>query len=183
MLNICLLSGFILLYVIISVPKICHDKRDRFVYLLSILDGLNISAQHYKEDVADEIRKTKSQYDRQAFYNSLPYKEKIRINLNIVKPYLYTKEDLTACLKHYDAMGFNSIKLSEIQHGKDYYVSFEKTFGIKLGCFSASSFLNCSSDFRFLLFIIFKTSMRLNFAQFGQPRPRGTSLASLTSQS
>ena len=30
-------------------------------------------------------------------------------------------------------MGFNSIKLSEIQHGKDYYVSFEKTFGIELG--------------------------------------------------
>jgi organic radical activating enzyme len=121
------------LYVTTSVPKICYDKRDRFIYLLSILDGLNISAQHYKEDVADKIRKTKSQYDRQAFYNSFPYREKIRINLNIVKPYLYTKEDLTACLKHYDSMGFNSIKLSEIQHGKDYYVSFEKTFGIKLG--------------------------------------------------
>jgi hypothetical protein len=30
-------------------------------------------------------------------------------------------------------MGFNSIKLSEIQHGADYFVSFEKTFGIKLG--------------------------------------------------
>ena len=29
-------------------------------------------------------------------------------------------------------MGFNSIKLSEIQHGKKYFVSFEKTFGIKL---------------------------------------------------
>lgn len=121
------------LYVTTSVPKICYDKRDRFEYLISILDGLNISAQHYKEDVADDIRKTKSQYDRQKFYNSLPHKEKIRINLNIVKPYLYTKEDLTECLKHYDRMGFNSIKLSEIQHGKEYFVSFEKTFGIKLG--------------------------------------------------
>ena len=121
------------LYVTTSVPKICYDKRDRFIYLISLLDGLNISAQHYKEDIADEIRKTKSQYDRQSFYQFLPYKEKIRINLNIVKPYLYTKEDLTECLKHYDAMEFNSIKLSEIQHGKEYYVSFEKTFGIKLG--------------------------------------------------
>jgi len=123
---------FLKLYVTTSVPKICFDNRDRFIYLLSLLDGLNISAQHYKEDVADEIRKTKSQYNREVFYNSLPYKEKIRINLNIVKPYLYTKEDITACLKHYDGMGFNSIKLSEIQHGKDYFVSFEKVFGIKL---------------------------------------------------
>ncbi len=120
-------------YVTTSMPKICFDNRDRFVYLLEILDGLNISAQHYKEDIADEIRKTKSQYDRQSFYNGLPYKDKIRINLNIVKPYLYTKEDLSSCLRHYDSMGFNSIKLSEIQHGKEYYVSFEKTFGIKLG--------------------------------------------------
>lgn len=120
------------IYVTTSVPKICYDERERFEYLISILDGLNISAQHYREDIADEIRKTKSQYDRQSFYNSLPHKEKIRINLNIVKPYLYTKEDLTECLKHYDRMRFNSIKLSEIQHGAEYYVSFEKTFGIKL---------------------------------------------------
>lgn len=120
-------------YVTSAVPKTCYDNREMFVKLLDLVDGFNISAQHYKEDIADEIRKTKSQYDRQGFYRSLPRKDKIRINLNIVKPYLYTKEDLSECLRHYDSMGFNSIKLSEIQHGTDYYVSFEKTFGINLG--------------------------------------------------
>lgn len=120
------------LYVTTSVPKVCFDRRDKFEHLLSMLDGLNISAQHHNEAVADMIRRTESKYDRQAFYASLPYKEKIRINLNIVKPFLYTKEDLTACLLHYDKMGFNSIKLSEIQHGKEYFVSFEKQFGIHL---------------------------------------------------
>lgn len=119
-------------YVTTSVPKVCYDNRDRFVYLLALLDGLNISAQHYDEAVADEIRKTKSQYDRQAFYGSLPMKEKIRINLNIVKPYLYTRDELVKCLTHYDKMGFNSIKLSEIQHGAEYFVSFEKLFGLNL---------------------------------------------------
>lgn len=121
------------LYVTTSVPKVCYDNCDKFVRLIEMLDGINLSVQHYKEDVADEIRKTKSKYDRQKFYASLPYKDKIRINLNVVKPYLYTKEDLSECLRHYDQMGFNSIKLSEIQHGKDVFVSFEKTFGIKLG--------------------------------------------------
>lgn len=121
------------IYVTSSVPKICYDKQSSFYYLLDIVDGFNISAQHYKEDIADEIRKTESLYDRQKFYTNLPNKQKIRINLNIVKPYLYTKEDLTICLKHYDSMGFNSIKLSEIQHGAKYFVSFEKTFGINLG--------------------------------------------------
>lgn len=121
------------LYVTTSVPKVCYDKKELFCELINKLDGINLSVQHYKENIADDIRKTKSQYDRQAFYASLPYKEKIRINLNIVKPYLYEKNDIILCLKHYDNLGFNSIKLSEIQHGSDYYVSFEKLFGINLG--------------------------------------------------
>ena len=120
-------------YVTTSVPKTCYDNYDKFLELIDIIDGLNISAQHYNEKIADKIRRTESKFDRQAFYNNLPHKEKIRINLNIVKPFLYTKEDLEECLKHYDSMGFNSIKLSEIQHGSDYYVSFEKVFGINLG--------------------------------------------------
>lgn len=119
-------------YVTTSVPKICHDSPALFDELLELIDGINLSVQHYKEEVADEIRKVKSKYDRQSFYASLPFKEKIRINLNIVNPYLYTKEDITECLLHYDRMGFKEIKISEIQHGKDYFVSFEKTFGIKL---------------------------------------------------
>lgn len=120
-------------FVTTSIPKTCYANLYKFIELLHIIDGINLSVQHHKEEVADEIRKTKSQYNRQEFYNSLPYKEKIRINLNIVKPYLYTKEDITDCLNHYDKMGFNSIKISEIQHGKDYFVSFEDTFNIKLG--------------------------------------------------
>lgn len=120
------------LYVTTSVPKVCYTERNKFEKLLEMLDGINLSVQHYDEDVADQIRRTKSTYDRQFFYNSLPHKEKIRINLNIVKPFLYTKEDVSNCLRHYDAMGFNSIKLSEIQHGKDVFVSFEQIFGIKL---------------------------------------------------
>ena len=120
-------------FVTTSVPKICNDRRDLFVSLLDLVDGMNLSVQHHREKVADEIRKTTSRYDRQSFYAGLPLKEKIRINLNLVKPFLYTKEDITECLKHYDEMGFNEIKFSEIQHGKDYFVSFEEVFGIKLG--------------------------------------------------
>ena len=121
------------IFITTAVPKICKDRFDLFTELLEIIDGINLSVQHYEEEIADEIRKVPAKYDRQAFYTSLPYKEKIRINLNIVKPYLHKKGDIIACLLHYDKMGFESIKLSEIQHGKEYFVSFEKTFEIKLG--------------------------------------------------
>jgi len=121
------------LFVTTAVPKTCYDNYEEFEYLISIIDGINLSVQSHNEKMADNIRCTKSKYDRQKFYSWLPMKEKIRINLNIVKPYLYTKKDITECLLHYDKMGFNSIKLSEIQHGKDYYVSFEKVFGLHYG--------------------------------------------------
>lgn len=120
-------------FVTTSVPKTCFDNKEIFSKLLSIIDGINLSVQHCDEIVADHIRKTTSKYDRQSFYKSLEHKEKIRINLNIVKPFLYTKEDISRVLSHYDSMGFNSIKLSEIQHGKDVYVSFSDVFGLKLG--------------------------------------------------
>lgn len=142
------------LYVTTAVPKICHDERSKFVELINLLDGINLSVQHYDEGIADEIRNTKSRYDRQGFYSSLPCKEKIRINLNVVKPFLYTKQDLINCLSHYDAIGFNSIKLSEIQHGKEVYVSFTDVFELDMpsayseGCQSYLATRNIFQNFR-----------------------------------
>ena len=73
------------LFVTTSIPKICFDKKDVFFELIELLDGINLSVQHHKEDIADLIRRTTSKYDRRSFYNSLPHKEKIRINLNAVR--------------------------------------------------------------------------------------------------
>lgn len=121
------------LYVTTAVPKTCYDNKELFTRIIEDSDGVNLSVQHYNEEIADSIRRTISQYDRQRFYASLPYKEKIRINLNVVKPFLYEKQMLVDCLRHYDLMGFNSIKLSEIQHGKEHFVSVEDIFEMKLG--------------------------------------------------
>lgn len=153
------------LFVTTSVPKICFDKYDLFVELLSLLDGINLSVQSHDEEIADKIRCIKSKYNRQKFYSELPYKEKIRINLNIVKPYLYTKEQITDCLCHYDKMGFNSIKLSEIQHGKEYFVSFEDVFNVKFGS-PFSSGCQKYIDMSKILQIPFKTPVLLKRSCF-----------------
>lgn len=116
-----------------SMPVTCHKNRNLFFELLEMLDGFNLSAQHSDEMKADEIRGCKSSYDRQAFYAALPFKEKIRINLNIVRGSLDTKESIITCLRHYDRMVFNSMKLSEIQHATNSFISFENIFGVKMG--------------------------------------------------
>ena len=58
------------LYVTTSVPKICYDNRTMFFDLIDELDGINISVQHHKEEIEDEIRRTTSKYGRQRFYRS-----------------------------------------------------------------------------------------------------------------
>ena len=119
-------------FVTTAVPRTCFEHAGLFDILLHHLDGINLSVQHHHEPTADLIRRTTSTYDRQAFYASLNYKDKIRINLNLVRPHLSTREEVTACLLHYDAMGFSSIKLSEIQHGPENYVSYAELFGLKM---------------------------------------------------
>lgn len=119
-------------YVTTAVPKVCHDNPELFRELISWCHGINLSVQHYDEAKADAIRATTSKYDRQLFYNSLPQKHKIRININLTKPNLYKKLDIIKCIQHYDTMGFSEIKMSEIQHGVDHYVSFEDIFDLKM---------------------------------------------------
>ena len=122
------------LYVTTSMPKVCYDNKEKLYSLIEMLDGFNISVQHFDEDLADKIRATKSFYPRQDFYKEViaKYPDKVRICMNIVKGALDTKELVEKALFHYESMGAKSIKLSEIQNYTEYWVSFEKLFGIKL---------------------------------------------------
>lgn len=117
-------------YVTSSMPHMCYAYRGTFAHILEMVDGFNISAQHHDERIADQIRGTTSTYDRQAFYASLPYKNKIRINLNVVRGLLDTPSVIKACIQHYAGLGVSSIKLSEIQHSTNDFISFEKIFDV-----------------------------------------------------
>lgn len=120
-------------YITTSVPKICLDEKELFINLIKNVDGINLSVQHYIEEISDKIRNTKSKYNRQEFYKSLPYKNKIRININLSKPYLHNKNDILNCINYYDKLNFNSIKISEILNSENNFVSFQDIFDIRLG--------------------------------------------------
>jgi pyruvate-formate lyase-activating enzyme len=119
-------------YIITSIPENCYKYKDLFHKILELCDGMAISPQHYDEDIADKMRGHKSNFDRQVFYAELPHKEKITMNINMVKPYLYTKDEIIACIKHYNDLGFKDIKLVELFNMEKMYVNFEEVFGVKL---------------------------------------------------
>lgn len=119
-------------YVITAVPENCYKYKNLFKLILERCDGMAISPQHYNEEIADQMRGHKSAFDRQAFYAEMPYKEKVTMNINMVKPYLCEKDEILKCIEHYNKMGFKDIKLVELFNMEKMYVSFEETFGVKL---------------------------------------------------
>ena len=119
-------------YVITSVPDICYKYKNLFKLILERCDGMAISPQHYNEEIADQMRGHKSTFDRQTFYAEMPYKEKVTININMVKPYLCEKDDILKCIEHYNKLGFKDIKLVELFNMEKMYVNFEKVFDVKL---------------------------------------------------
>ena len=119
-------------YVITAVPENCYKYKNLFKLILERCDGMAISPQHYNEEIADQMRGHKSTFDRQAFYAEMPYKEKVAMNINMVKPYLCEKDEILKCIEHYNKMGFKDIKLVELFNMEKMYVSFEETFDVKL---------------------------------------------------
>lgn len=118
--------------IISSMPTECWVKKDILFELIELIDNFAFSPQHYDEDIADKIRGVKSKYNHQKLYEMLPHKEKICVNINLIKGILDKKEDVCKCIEHYNKMGFNMIKVAELFNNPDLYVSFEKIFDVKL---------------------------------------------------
>lgn len=117
---------------ITSMPTTCWTKKELFFQILSMVDYYAISPQHYDESIADIIRGSKSKYNHQELYKILPYKEKCCVNINLIKHYLDDIETICSCVKHYNDLGFETIKVAEIFEKPHLYVSFEDIFKIKL---------------------------------------------------
>ena len=117
---------------ITSFPSVCWREQKKLFKIIDLLDNLAFSPQHYNEEIADKIRGVKSKYNHQDLYKILPHKEKMCVNINLNKPYLYLKDDVCNCIKHYNDLGFTTIRVAELFDTEEHYVSFEEIFGVKM---------------------------------------------------
>lgn len=117
---------------ITSFPSVCWREQKKLFKIIDLLDNLAFSPQHYNEEIADKIRGVKSKYNHQDLYKILPHKEKMCVNINLNKPYLYLKEHVCNCIKHYNDLGFTTIRVAELFDTEEHYVSFEEVFGVKM---------------------------------------------------
>jgi molybdenum cofactor biosynthesis enzyme MoaA len=101
--------------------------------ILELIDGLNVSIQSLSWEENNKILKASVGYDRINVMHGLilAYPKKIRINLNLVKGGIDTKEKLNEALNKLDKIGCQKVKINELQHTHKNYISYEKIMNYK----------------------------------------------------
>lgn len=120
--------------IVTALPKICWDRKDMFYKICDMLDNIQISAQHHKEDIVSTIIQSKqnTQFPRQELFKEFPYKDKTTISVNVFKGCLDTKDELVECIMHYNKYGYKDIKICEMFDADNFYVDIPSVLGIKM---------------------------------------------------
>jgi len=98
------------------------------------IDGLNVSIQDTHSEKNNKIMNASSNHNRLDILRELNqlYKDKIRVNLNLVKGGLDTRWDLVDALIRLEVLfDCAHVKINELQNSED-YISYEDIMGEKL---------------------------------------------------
>lgn len=125
---------------IIERPKTIHDNKvdgpwAMFLKILELIDGLNISIQSVDPIENNKILNASSDHDRIEMFKYtclIDPLHKVRACINLNKNGINSKEKLFHALNVIIKTGCNNIKINELQHSEELYVSFENIMGIKL---------------------------------------------------
>jgi len=123
------------IYITTSLPKTMMNHGKEVFEIMKLINGLNVSIQSIFWKENNEILKASSQHNRLNILRALNdiWADKIRTSVNLVKGGLDTKEKLILTLRSLsDSFGCKFVKINELQHEKDLYISYEDIMGIKL---------------------------------------------------
>lgn len=117
-----------------SLPKSIIDNEVMFDEIMMYLNGLNVSVQSTNSFENNKLFRASSCHDRMRLLDHINsgWRHKVRTSINLVKGGIDTKEKLVKALRDLEQCDCAHIKINELQHVPDLYVSFEKITGIKL---------------------------------------------------
>lgn len=124
------------IYVTTALPYTVKVQRSLFEQVMAKTAVLNVSLQHYLNDVNNEILRSKKMFNRIELLEDIlkneEYRSKIRVHLNLSYGGIDTVEQLNEALYRLREMGVQDVKLNELMNSPEEYVSFEEMTGMKL---------------------------------------------------
>lgn len=122
------------IYITTSLPSTFLSHRMEVSEILQLIDGLNCSIQstYWREN--NDILHASSKHNRIHILRNLnfTYGDKIRTCLNLVKGGIDERRKLVNALRYLIGAGSKIIKINEMQHQPDLYVSFEEIMEMPL---------------------------------------------------
>lgn len=125
------------IYITTSLPRTFLSEKNTVHKILEQIDGLNISLNHISSVYNNKLFNASSNHNRIEIIESLcnyykRFQNKIRVSINLVKGVIDTRVELIKTVKGLEKIGVKHVKINELQHVPELYVSFEDIMGIKL---------------------------------------------------
>jgi pyruvate-formate lyase-activating enzyme len=158
------------IYLTTSLPKIISygEGLETFKEIIKLLDGINISVHHYKDEINNNVLKSSNPYNRINFLKNLlkdeEFQKKARICCNLVKGFIDSKDEIDNFVYTMRNIGVKHIKLNELQNVDiNTYVSFEEVYNIEMKSpFSCGCQTDISKVFHADIKVILKRSCFIN---------------------
>lgn len=117
-----------------SLPKTIYENWGEFSEIMEMLDGLNVSLQHYDWQINNQVLDASSNHNRIEMVQKIceTWADKVRVSINLVKGFIDSKEEIEEFLNRMDAIGVKHVKINELQDNEEDYVSFCDVYGMKL---------------------------------------------------
>ena len=125
------------IYITTSLPiNIVHD-HEKFEAIMDMIDGLNVSLQHYDDDINNDIMRATRPHQRidvllKRICENHNHANKVRVSINLVKGAIDNQMSLDMFMRKMESIGVRHVKINELQHEEELYVSFEEIFKDKL---------------------------------------------------
>ena len=121
------------LYITTTLPIVFKENLIKTYNIIDIIDGLNITVQSIDWEENNNILKASINYNRIKVIEKIvkKYPKKVRINLNLVKGVIDTKNKLYNVLDYFNDIGVEKVKINELQHTSKNYVSYEEIMDFK----------------------------------------------------
>lgn len=116
------------IYITTSLPRSIKKHPSYFESIMRNIDGLNVSILSVDSaDKNNDMLNASSRHDRLKMLEkiNMSWGYKTRTSINLVKGGIDSKKELVMSLLHLEILGCQEIKIVELQHASDDYISYE----------------------------------------------------------
>jgi molybdenum cofactor biosynthesis enzyme MoaA len=116
------------LYITTTLPRIFLENEKIVNSIIDVIDGLNISLQSIDWEENNKILNASYEHNRIEIMERIikKYPNKVRVNINLVKGGIDSKDELEKVLSYLNSIGTQKVKVNELQHTSENYISYEK---------------------------------------------------------